>query len=55
MLPDRSERLAILDRASTRVLSDAEREMRRPSDLEQLRRHVARLNAQIAAKQSVPG
>ena len=50
VLPGGSERLSVLARAASRVLADAEREMRRPSDLEALRRRVARLNGQIEAK-----
>ena len=54
VLPDRSDRLAILDRAAARVLGDAERGMERPSDLEQLRRGVVRLQSHLAAKQGLP-
>ena len=42
--------LSVLARAANRVLADAEREMRRPSDLEALRRRVTRLNGQIEQK-----
>ena len=54
VLPAGSDRLSILDRAATRVLGDAERGMRRPSDLEQLRRSVVRLQSHLAAKQGSP-
>ena len=50
VLPGGSERLSVLARAANRILVDAEREMRRPSDLEALRRRVARLNGQIEGK-----
>ena len=50
VLPGGSDRLSVLARAANRVLADAEREMRRPSDLEALRRRVTRLNGQIEHK-----
>lgn len=55
VLPAGSDRLPVLDRGVQRVVGDAEREMQRPSDLEQLRRRASHLREQIGAKQAVAG
>jgi uncharacterized membrane protein len=55
LLPGGSDRLRVLARAADAVLSDAEREMQRPSDLERLRERVSSLKAKIDVKLEATG